>query len=495
MTAKQQQFLYDCMVALPNQYYELIRNAPDKLQDYKEQAVKMYQLSYETVSELAVLNANCFTTFLNETKGKQLPDFSSEPLILPEGMEAIPSKGFKASELSEVIIPESVRIIGDFAFDDSSFRCQNRLMTVWFSRYGQKNISMILKKEQNRFAMNTNWTAKAEQAVRETEEMFRNRIEAMQSRNHLEQKKLEKQIAELEQKLSVQKAESDSEHTKAVSVLKEDFMNQLQKERDKAFETLQQTKADAARREKDLQEELAHYKELKAKSSTKMIGETLEQHCELSFEMVRTMAFPNAYFKKDNDATFGSKGDYIFRDYDDSGMEYISIMFEMKNEAEDTKTKHKNSDFFKKLDKDRTEKNCEYAVLVSLLEADNENYNRGIVKIHDYEKMYVIRPQMFLEMIALLRDMAKTKAVYQKQVQELRSKESDKEEIRQKVLLEKKTLDKALSGIQSNTADSLKAIDTVIAKLQKIRTMVAQTESNTVTALSVSEQIAEVISA
>jgi len=336
--------------------------------------------------------------------------------------------------------------------------------------------------------------AKAEQAVRETEEIFRNRIEAMQNRNHLEQKKLEKQIAELEQKLSVQKAESDSEHTKAVSVLKEDFMNRLQKERDKAFETLQQVKAESARREKDLQEELAHYKELKAKSSTKMIGETLEQHCELSFEMVRTMAFPNAYFKKDNDATFGSKGDYIFRDYDDSGMEYISIMFEMKNEAEDTKTKHKNSDFFKKLDKDRTEKNCEYAVLVSLLEADNENYNRGIVKIHDYEKMYVIRPQLFLEIIALLRDMAKTKAVYQKQVQELRCQESDKEEIRQKMLLEKKTLDKALSGIQSNTADSLKTIDTLIAKLQKLRAVVAQTESNAVNAVSSAERIQEIIS-
>lgn len=122
MTAKQQQFLYDCMVALPNQYYELIRNAPDKLWDYKKQAVKMYQLSYETVSELAALNANCFTTFLNETKGKQLPDFSSEPLILPDGLETIPIQGFKASKISEVIIPESVRCIGNFAFDDSSLR-------------------------------------------------------------------------------------------------------------------------------------------------------------------------------------------------------------------------------------------------------------------------------------------------------------------------------------------------------------------------------------
>lgn len=333
--------------------------------------------------------------------------------------------------------------------------------------------------------------AKSENAVRETEEMFRNRIEVMQNKNNLEQKKLEKQIADLEQQLSVQKANADSEQQKTVSALKVDFMEQMQKEREKSFAEIQKIKEESARKEKDLQTELAYFKELKAKSSTKMIGETLEQHCETSFEMVRTMAFPNAYFAKDNDATFGSKGDYIFRDYTDDGMEYISVMFEMKNENEETKTKHKNADFFKKLDKDRTEKGCEYAVLVSLLEADNDNYNRGIVKVHQYEKMYVIRPQMFIELIALLRDMAKTKAVYQKQVQELRSHESDKEEIRQKFLHEKKTLDKALSSIQGNTADSLKSIDAVIAKLQKIRASLAQTESCSVTAVSVSEQMKE----
>jgi len=148
-------------------------------------------------------------------------------------------------------------------------------------------------------------------------------------------------------------------------------------------------------------EQIEYYKDFKARQSTKMIGESLEQHCLNQFNSLRMTAFPNAYFEKDNDAHTGSKGDFIFRDFVD-GTEYISIMFEMKNEADETKTKHKNEDFFKELDKDRNEKKCEYAVLVSMLESDNELYNNGIVDVsYRYPKMYVIRPQFFIPIITL----------------------------------------------------------------------------------------------
>lgn len=159
---------------------------------------------------------------------------------------------------------------------------------------------------------------------------------------------------------------------------------------------------DFERQLKQKQELVEYYKDLKAKLSTKMVGESLEVHCNYEFNRVRTNMFPNAYFEKDNDASKGSKGDFIFRDYDD-GIEYISIMFEMKNEMDQTTTKHKNEDFFAKLDKDRREKGCEYAVLVSLLEPDNELYNEGIVDVsYRYPKMFVVRPQFFMPIISLL---------------------------------------------------------------------------------------------
>ena len=157
---------------------------------------------------------------------------------------------------------------------------------------------------------------------------------------------------------------------------------------------------------KDKEEQIEYYKDFKARQSTKMVGESLEQHCLTQFNSMRMMSFPNAYFEKDNDARTGSKGDFIFRESQD-GVEFISIMFEMKNEMDETATKHKNEDFFKELDKDRREKGCEYAVLVSLLEADNELYNNGIVDVsYRYPKMFVVRPQFFLPIISLLRNAA-----------------------------------------------------------------------------------------
>ena len=174
------------------------------------------------------------------------------------------------------------------------------------------------------------------------------------------------------------------------------------------------------------EEEVERYKDFKQRQSTKMIGESLEQHCESQFNKLRSTAFPTAYFEKDNDASSGSKGDYIFREVDENGVELISIMFEMKNEGDETATKKKNEDFFKELDKDRNQKNCEYAILVSMLEADNEVYNEGIVDVsHRYEKMYVIRPQFFIPLISLLRNSARNAMAYKQELQTVRNQNID----------------------------------------------------------------------
>ncbi|ATA22356.1 hypothetical protein AWC35_06020 [Gibbsiella quercinecans] len=177
---------------------------------------------------------------------------------------------------------------------------------------------------------------------------------------------------------------------------------------------------------KDRDDAIERLKDLKAKLSTKMVGETLEQHCEIEFNRLRATAFPKSYFEKDNDARTGSKGDFIFRDQDDAGSEIVSIMFEMKNESDETATKKKNEDFFKELDKDRTEKCCEYAVLVSLLEPDNELYNAGIVDVsYRYQKMYVVRPQFFIPIITLLRNAAMNSLQYKSELALMKAQNID----------------------------------------------------------------------
>ncbi len=195
-------------------------------------------------------------------------------------------------------------------------------------------------------------------------------------------------------------------------------VNAVEKERDGLKSSLERTELEKQLSEKSLKDRyeiqikdrddmIERLRDMKARLSTKMVGETLEQHCETEFNRIRSTAFPRAYFEKDNDARTGSKGDYIFRDLDDAGTEIVSIMFEMKNESDSTATKNKNEDFLKELDKDRTEKNCEYAILVSLLEPENELYNTGIVDVfHRYPKMYVVRPQFFIPIITLLRNAA-----------------------------------------------------------------------------------------
>lgn len=226
------------------------------------------------------------------------------------------------------------------------------------------------------------------------------------------------------------------------------------------------------------QEQVNYYKDLKSKMSTKMVGETLEQHCSIEFEQYIRPMMPNAYFEKDNDTTGGTKGDFIFRDSED-GTEYISIMFEMKNEMDTTATKHKNDDFLKKLDDDRKKKDCEFAVLVSLLEADNDLYNNGIVnKSHLYPKMYVIRPQFFVPFINLLVQTSKKSLEYKRQLILAQSKEVDVTNFETKIEDFKKKFGRHYELASKKFEDAIKQIDDTIAKLNKVKENLLGSDNN-----------------
>lgn len=225
--------------------------------------------------------------------------------------------------------------------------------------------------------------------------------------------------------------------------------------------------------------EIAFYKDLKTKMSTKMVGETLEQHCEIEFNKLRATAFQNAYFEKDNDARTGSKGDYIFRECTSEGIEFISIMFEMKNEMDTTATKHKNEDFLKELDKDRTEKGCEYAVLVSLLEADNELYNTGIVDVsHKYPKMYIIRPQFFISMITLLRNAALNSVQYRRQLAEYKNQNIDISHFEEDMNDFKEKFGRNYQLASDKFRKAIDEIDKTIDHLQKTKDALLSSENN-----------------
>ena len=216
--------------------------------------------------------------------------------------------------------------------------------------------------------------------------------------------------------------------------------------------------------------EVEFYKDLKTRMSTKMVGETLEQHCEIQFNQIRATAFRNAYFEKDNDARSGSKGDYIFRETDENGVEIISIMFEMKNEMDETATKHKNEDFFKELDKDRREKNCEYAVLVSLLESDSELYNAGIVDVsYKYDKMYVVRPQCFIPIITLLRNAALNALSFKQELMEVRNQDIDISNFEDSLLKFKNDFSSNYEKAHSHFDKAIEEIDKTIQHLEKVK--------------------------
>ena len=317
------------------------------------------------------------------------------------------------------------------------------------------NNELTIKEEQTKNKLEKEYTETINNKEKEILEL-KNKIEIQDSNNKLNIKEIitekEKEIDTLNNKLEIQKQEY---------TIKEKNLKDTYEEKLKSKEVL-----------------IDYYKDFKAKQSTKMIGESLEQHCHTEFNRLRPL-FKNAYFEKDNDAKTGSKGDFIFRDYDDEGNEIVSIMFEMKNEADTTKTKHKNEDFLKELDKDRTEKKCEYAVLVSLLEIDNDYYNDGIVDVsHLYKKMYVIRPQFFIPLITLIRNMAMNSLEYKKELLTVKNQNIDITNFEEKINSFKEGFGRNYRLASERFKKAIEEIDKTIEHLQKIKENLMKTDDN-----------------
>ena len=286
--------------------------------------------------------------------------------------------------------------------------------------------------------------------------------------------------AETEKRLAVTQAERSQEQ--ALSAQKEQIVllsGRIENEAQAAQLKEQSLREGYEQQLRSKDELIAYYKDFKARQSTKMVGESLEQHCEMEFNKLRATGFQNAYFEKDNDARTGSKGDFIFREKAEDGTEFISIMFEMKNEMDETATKHKNEDFLKELDKDRREKNCEYAVLVSLLEADNDFYNTGIVDMsHRYPKMYVVRPQFFIPIITLLRNAALSSLQYRQELAVIRSQNIDISHFEEDMNDFKERFSKNYRLASERFHKAIEEIDKTIDHLQKTKEALLSSENN-----------------
>ncbi|PPG26342.1 DUF2130 domain-containing protein [Pseudoclavibacter sp. RFBG4] len=319
---------------------------------------------------------------------------------------------------------------------------------------------------------------------------------ARQERQAAEQLAEARRASELQQAASAKETEIQELKAKlgALETQKKLAVNEavgrVEKERDELKNGLQRAKLERQLVENSLKDKyetqlrdrddaIERLKDMKARLSTKMLGETLEQHCETLFNQLRATAFPNAYFEKDNDARSGSKGDYIFRDSDTDGTEIVSIMFEMKNEADGTATKKRNEDFLKELDKDRTEKGCEYAVLVSLLEPDSELYNTGIVDVsHRYPKMYVVRPQFFIPLISLLRTAATGALKYKAELASVKAQNVDVTNFEERLDEFQHAFGRNYELASRRFGEAIDEIDKAIARLQKVKDALLGSERN-----------------
>ena len=347
-----------------------------------------------------------------------------------------------------------------------------------------------------------------EKEIREREAQFRQEKQAAEelARTKTEQKlsgqisSQETRIRELETRLQAEKDARDLEIQKAAAEKERELAQRIAAkdqelaERDARIQKLR-SQMDSEEKESQLKEQslkekyedqlkmkdelVAYYKDFKARQSTKMVGESLEIHCETEFNKLRATGFQHAYFEKDNDARSGSKGDYIYRETDPEGVEFISIMFEMKNEMDETATKKKNEDFLKELDKDRREKNCEYAVLVSLLEPDSELYNQGIVDMsHRYPKMYVIRPQFFIPIITILRNAATNALDYRRQLEVVRNQNIDISHFEEDMNDFKEKFARNFRIASERFQKAIDEIDKTIDHLQKTKEALLSSENN-----------------
>lgn len=339
-----------------------------------------------------------------------------------------------------------------------------------------EDFNNALKERERMFASDN------EKSLKLAEANIRNILQADLAKKDAELAEMKSKInsVELEKRLAINEAVNkiEKERDELASELKNKDTEKklLETALKEKYATELKTKDDIIKM-KD--EEIALRKDMKVKLSTKMIGETLEQHCETEFNKLRATGFQNAYFEKDNDAKNGSKGDYIYRETDEAGNEIISIMFEMKNEGDETATKHKNEDFLRELDKDRTDKKCEYAVLVTLLEADNELYNSGIVDVsYKYPKMYVVRPQFFIPMITLLRNAALNCLKYKAELALVRNQNIDITNFEENINLFKEGFARNYQLASKHFKTAIEEIDKTINHLQKTKDALLSSENN-----------------
>ena len=311
-------------------------------------------------------------------------------------------------------------------------------------------------------------------------------LEKAASQNQLDMERSlaekEKEVQALQSQLEQTRLHHQNELQRSLTSLEKErdsVKNQLALQEKESQLALSSVRSDYEVQLKAANEQVEFYKNFKAQQSTKAIGESLEIYAETEFNKVRSYAFPRAKFGKDNEiSASGSKGDFIFRDFDESGLEFISIMFEMKNEADTTKTKHKNADFLKELDKDRREKKCEYAVLVTMLEADNDYYNTGIVDVsHEYEKMYVIRPQFFIQLIGLLRNAALNSLQYQQELALIREQNIDITHFEEDLEVFKNAFAKNYHSASTNFKKAIDEIDKAIKRMEEVKRFLTTSEN------------------
>lgn len=336
-----------------------------------------------------------------------------------------------------------------------------------------KKLAVARAVEEKNLEISKETKAHSDKLMRKDEELAARNQQIVELQGKLDASETVKKlaVAEAVEKKSAELAEKESTITKLKGELA------IQETESRLSEKALKEQYESQLKLKD--EQIEYYKDFKARQSTKMIGESLEQHCLTQFNSLRMTAFPNAYFEKDNDARTGSKGDFIYRECGEDGTEFISIMFEMKNEADTTATKHKNEDFFKELDKDRREKGCEYAILVSLLEIDNELYNNGIVDVsYRYPKMYVIRPQFFIPMITLLRNAAQNSLQYRQELQIVRNQQVDILHFEENMNAFKDGFARNYRLASEKFALAIAEIDKTIEHLEKTKKALVSSENN-----------------
>lgn len=390
--------------------------------------------------------------------------------------------------MNEIICPNCKKV---FKVDEAGFAdILKQVRDHQFEEEINKRLKLAEKEKENAVILAEE---KLKSALRET--LARKEKEMLESKSNTERDFIQ-QLAKKEADLAAMKAKVEqADLEKKLSVTQ--AVQQVEKERDDLANQIKSKETEKQLLEKSLQEkfqealktkddiirmkdeEIALRKDMKLKLSTKMIGETLEQHCEIEFNKLRATAFPKAFFEKDNDARSGSKGDFIYRENDEAGNEIISIMFEMKNEGDETATKKRNEDFFKELDKDRTEKKCEYAVLVTLLEADNEWYNTGIVDVsHKYEKMYVVRPQFFIPIITLLRNAALNSMKYKAELALVKNQNIDITNFEENITAFKEGFARNYELASRKFKTAIDEIDKTIDHLQKTKDALLSSENN-----------------